>query len=119
MTIKNKKMFIVSAALFLFCFSPVLAYLAIIFSGGNTLLFEDGLLAAFRFILKDLITGWASLIGVTLILGGCQLMFIGLIGQYLARIFEEVKGRPRYIFKQTPADSKPSICDDEGTENVS
>ena len=46
--------------------------------------------------------GWASLIGVTMILGGSQLMFIGLIGQYLARVFEELKGRPLYIFKQEP-----------------
>ena len=30
------------------------------------------------------------------------LIFIGLIGEYLARIFEEVKGRPLYLFKQKP-----------------
>jgi hypothetical protein len=36
------------------------------------------------------------------ILGGLQLVFIGLIGEYLARIFEEVKGRPLYLFKQRP-----------------
>jgi dolichol-phosphate mannosyltransferase len=47
--------------------------------------------------------GWASLIGVTMILGGSQLIFIGLIGQYLARVFEELKGRPMYILKQEPA----------------
>ena len=51
--------------------------------------------------LKDLVPGWASLIGVTLILGGTQLLFIGLIGEYVARIFEEVKGRPLYTLKQT------------------
>ena len=62
-----------------------------------------------RYFLYGVITpGWASLIGVTLILGGCQLIFIGLIGQYLARIFEEVKGRPRYIIKQTPVTSQQS-----------
>lgn len=58
--------------------------------------------------LKQAVPGWASLIGVTLILGGCQLIFIGLIGQYLARIFEEVKGRPTYIIKQTPVTSQQS-----------
>ena len=62
-------------------------------------------------ILKDLVAGWASLICVTLILGGFQLLFIGLIGQYLARVFEEVKQRPMYILKQTPADaSKAENC---------
>ena len=44
----------------------------------------------------NLVPGYASLIGVSITLGGCQLAFIGLIGEYLARVFEEVKGRPIY-----------------------
>ena len=51
---------------------------------------------------KGLVPGYASLIGVTMILGGAQLSFIGLIGHYLARVFEEVKGRPVYLLKQDP-----------------
>jgi dolichol-phosphate mannosyltransferase len=51
---------------------------------------------------ESLVMGWASLIAVSLILGGCQLLFIGLIGQYLARIFDEAKGRPIYVLKQSP-----------------
>lgn len=54
------------------------------------------------FFTGDTVAGWASLIGVTLILGGFNLIFIGLIGQYLSRVFEEVKGRPMYVFKQKP-----------------
>ena len=50
----------------------------------------------------NLVPGYASLIGVTVTLGGCQLAFIGLIGEYLARVFEEVKGRPTYLVKQAP-----------------
>ncbi len=49
-----------------------------------------------------LVPGYASLIGITVTLGGCQLAFIGLIGEYLARVFEEVKGRPIYLVKQLP-----------------
>ena len=71
------------------------------------------------FLLKDLVSGWASLIGVTLILGGCQLMFIGLVGQYLARVFEELKGRPMYIFKQTPSDSRWSTSGEKAGGNAS
>jgi polyisoprenyl-phosphate glycosyltransferase len=52
--------------------------------------------------IRGLEPGYASQIGVTLILGGCQLVFIGLIGEYLARVFEEVKGRPVYLLKQEP-----------------
>ena len=53
-------------------------------------------------VFGDVVQGWPSLISVTLILGGLQLAFIGLIGGYLARIFEEVKNRPLYLFKQKP-----------------
>lgn len=52
----------------------------------------------------SLVPGYASLIGVTVTLGGFQLAFIGLIGEYLARVFEEVKGRPTYLVKQFPND---------------
>jgi glycosyltransferase involved in cell wall biosynthesis len=64
-------------------------------------------------VLGDLIPGWASLIGVTLILGGFQLVFIGLIGQYLARIFDEVKRRPMYIFKQLPPDYRQNTSEED------
>lgn len=51
--------------------------------------------------------GWASVLGVVMILGGTQILFIGLIGQYLARVFEEAKGRPMYILKQAP--ERPAV----------
>jgi dolichol-phosphate mannosyltransferase len=54
------------------------------------------------FLVGDLVSGWGSLICVILLLGGTQLTFIGLIGQYLSRIFEEVKNRPLYVLKQHP-----------------
>jgi polyisoprenyl-phosphate glycosyltransferase len=49
---------------------------------------------------KGLIAGWASLLSTLLILNGFQLIFIGLIGEYISKIFEEVKGRPIYIIKE-------------------
>lgn len=54
------------------------------------------------FIVGDLLPGWASIVGTILLMGGVQLLSIGLIGEYLAHVFEEVKGRPRYLFKYTP-----------------
>jgi dolichol-phosphate mannosyltransferase len=54
------------------------------------------------YLLHSLVPGYSSLIGVITILGGCQLVFIGLIGEYLARVFDEVKGRPIYLLKQAP-----------------
>ena len=60
----------------------------------------------YGYVIRGLVPGYASLIAVVLILGGFQLAFIGLIGQYLARVFEEVKGRPVYLLKQRPADAR-------------
>ena len=54
--------------------------------------------------LDDFVRGWGSLIGTLMIIGGVQLIFIGMVGEYLARIFEEAKHRPLYFFKQTPDD---------------
>jgi glycosyltransferase involved in cell wall biosynthesis len=54
--------------------------------------------------LDDFVRGWGSMIGMLMILGGIQLIFIGMVGEYLTRIFEESKRRPLYFFKQTPDD---------------
>jgi glycosyltransferase involved in cell wall biosynthesis len=54
--------------------------------------------------LDDFVRGWGSLIGTLMIIGGVQLIFIGMVGEYLARIFEESKRRPLYFFRQTPDD---------------
>lgn len=46
------------------------------------------------------IKGWTSLIVTILFLGGIQLLTIGIIGEYLGRIGEEVKNRPRFIVSE-------------------
>jgi len=50
----------------------------------------------------SLAPGWASIIFLVTFLGGVQLAFVGILGEYIARIFEEVKRRPLYLFKQKP-----------------
>lgn len=42
-------------------------------------------------------TGWTSIVSLILLMSGLQLMALGVIGQYLARIFDEVQGRPPWI----------------------
>jgi dolichol-phosphate mannosyltransferase len=49
-----------------------------------------------------LVKGWLSLLCTILLMGGLQLIFVGTVGEYVARVLEEVKGRPLYLFKQVP-----------------
>jgi dolichol-phosphate mannosyltransferase len=48
--------------------------------------------------------GWASVVAIMLFLGGVQLVSLGLIGQYVSRIFEESKKRPLYFVRERVGD---------------
>jgi hypothetical protein len=45
----------------------------------------------------DRVPGWATIVVGLMFFSGVQLLFIGILGEYLGRIYEEVKQRPRYI----------------------
>jgi glycosyltransferase involved in cell wall biosynthesis len=48
----------------------------------------------------DPVQGWATLITVVLFFAGVQLISVGVLGEYIARIFGEVKNRPVYLVRQ-------------------
>ncbi|BAQ24580.1 glycosyl transferase family protein [Streptococcus troglodytae] len=48
----------------------------------------------------DAVQGWASTISIILFIGGLQLLALGIIGNYIAKIFLETKKRPIYIVKE-------------------
>jgi dolichol-phosphate mannosyltransferase len=52
------------------------------------------------FGLGNLVSGWTSIITSIAFLGGIQLLSVGIIGEYIARIYDESKGRPLYIIEK-------------------
>ncbi len=47
------------------------------------------------------VPGYASIVVLLLFLGGLQLMSLGILGEYLSKVYDQVKGRPIYILKET------------------
>ena len=56
--------------------------------------------ALYRKIIEKIpLVGWASIFIAVLFIGGIQLIMIGIVGEYIARIYEEVKQRPLYMIE--------------------
>ena len=54
-----------------------------------------------RLIFGDPVAGWASTVCIILFIGGVQLLCMGIMGQYLAKTYLEVKNRPHFIISET------------------
>ena len=54
-----------------------------------------------RLLFGDPVAGWASLICVIIFVGGIQMFSIGIMGQYISRMYMETKKRPHYIVSET------------------
>lgn len=79
-------------------------YLGIIFGLFSILL--TGHVMYIKWFTDEAVPGWATLSVSISLLGGIQLMGLGIIGEYVGRIFEEVKQRPLYFVRE-----KPNILD--------
>ena len=55
----------------------------------------------YKYITGDVVTGWSSLILSIWFVGGCVLTGLGITGEYVGKIYMEVKDRPRYNIEQT------------------
>lgn len=64
-------------------------------------------------ILGDTVPGWTTLSVAVLLLGGVQLVSLGIMGEYVGRIYREVKGRPLYLVAER------SGFGDSGTDDAS
>ena len=75
----------------LFC---ALAFIGIIFVIARALIFGDPT------------SGWPSMVCIVLLCSGVQLLCTGIVGEYLAKTYLEVKHRPIYITAETEADGR-------------
>ena len=70
------------------------AAVAIIFIVFRTLMFGDP------------VSGWPSMVCIILFIGGIQLFCLGIVGEYLAKTYTEIKNRPIYICRETNTDKE-------------
>lgn len=54
-----------------------------------------------HFVLEETVQGWTSVLISVLVMGGLQLLTLGIIGEYLGRLFIQAKGRPPYIVQES------------------
>ncbi len=70
--------------------------------GLVSILFSVGLAVQtlVKFLMGTAVEGFTTVILLILIIGGFLMLSLGIIGHYIARIYEEVKGRPKYIIRR-------------------
>ncbi len=64
-----------------------------------------------KFATDKVLPGWASIVIPMLFLGGIQLITIGILGEYIGRIYEEVKNRPIYIVSKKAGFEERETCE--------
>ena len=58
-----------------------------------------------KLMFGDPVAGWASLASIIVFIGGIQLLCIGIMGQYIAKMYLETKKRPIYIIGESNYDA--------------
>lgn len=58
-----------------------------------------------KLLFGDPVDGWASTVCIITFVGGIQLFCMGIMGQYLSKVYSEVKNRPHYIIQETNGDN--------------
>ena len=62
-----------------------------------------------KLIFGDPVDGWASQVCIITFVGGIQLFCMGIMGQYIAKIYMESKNRPHYIIAETNVEESENI----------
>lgn len=65
------------------------------------------------------VAGWTSLMAVTLVLGSAQLLMVGLLGEYVGRLYMEAKRRPLYVLAETVRQDASDDALEEASSEIS
>lgn len=76
----------------------LVTFMGIVFLTGSVLL---GIQTLYKYFSGIAVSGFTTVILLLLIIGSTLMISLGIIGTYIAKIFDEVKGRPRYIISDT------------------
>ena len=106
---KKLKMFVDSFVSFSYAPLRAMSYL------GISLSFLGFAWALVVFIARTMnrqpVSGYSSLMCVTLVIGGFQMIMLGVLGEYLWRTLDEARHRPKYHIEEDSAATMPSECD--------
>ena len=89
-------------------------YLGILMSLVSVAIAVWALLA--KFVFQRTVTGWTALVVIVTLFASVQFVMIGIVGEYVGRIFEQVKGRPLYIVRD--AINLPEACEESRPREI-
>jgi glycosyltransferase involved in cell wall biosynthesis len=75
----------------------LVSWAGVVASGASLLLFAYTIV---QWLSGATVVGWASLASIVLIIGGLQLLFLGVLGEYVGRIYMESKHRPLFVVRE-------------------
>lgn len=69
------------------------------------------IVAVVQFFIGSTVPGWSSTLCAIFLMGGVQLLCIGVLGEYIGKIYSETKGRPRFIISEDTDKAQPIVKD--------
>ncbi|MEQ1806705.1 MAG: glycosyltransferase family 2 protein [Burkholderiaceae bacterium] len=66
-----------------------------------------------KLVFDGVVPGWPTIVASIMFFSGVQLVFVGVVGEYLARVFDEVKRRPNYIVARVVRRTPRGMANDE------
>lgn len=82
------------------------------FSAGVSIIAIPIVIALRLWAPREPLLGQTTTLITVLFLGGVQLISLGILGEYIGRLYDEAKGRPLYIVREEPADLQESVSED-------